>query len=641
MKFPKTARSGARLAVKGPWCLLSLLVAVSAAATALAQAPRTSEDPPPSLVTSFDHYWRRYLGALESGDREAASRLLEEMRRLRVERNTFQLHDVAMAFVHRGYGYLDVGDVEQARASFETARQLSPDLPTTYWGLARAADGEGGLGWLTAAFHRLRAKAAALRSARNAPFALWNLGVIWLVASLGLMFALGLLMLYRYGILLHHDLEERLGGRFSGEAILAATLAVTLFPLLITMGAAWLAPYWLAITFGYQTLRERAVTVAAIATLLVAAPFAELYVSWSRTSANPLYQASLSSVTATVDVSDVQQLRRAARENPQDRDLPFLLAAQYKILGDYDLAAREYRRILDAFPEDLDSRMNLGNVYFAQRDWEGALVQYNRVLATDPAMALAQYNKSLAHAENFQFDEREDARARAERLDATAVAAHERRTGDYRVVADARLERGDLMRKFFGLTEGFHPEPVASYFDPSVSNGWAVRLAAIPLVLAALIVFLEIAFRERRLTQRCRKCGSAFCSWCQIGTGRKGLCTQCYHLFIMKDGVSAAARNEKMQQVRRATSLRTLLFRVLSIVAPGAGHVLEGATLTGVALLFAWVLGATWAMSTGFPYPLPDAVLGSGEAPPYLALAAMVAVLLAANLAFRASTVRG
>ena len=40
--------------------------------------------------------------------------------------------------------------------------------------------------------------------------------------------------------------------------------------------------------------------------------------------------------------------------------------------------------------------------------------QRSAVLSSSPQHAMANYNKSLAHAENFQFAEREDARARAE-----------------------------------------------------------------------------------------------------------------------------------------------------------------------------------------------------------------------------------
>jgi hypothetical protein len=410
---------------------------------------------------------------------------------------------------------------------------------------------------------------------------------------------------------------------------------------MVTAGPGWLAPLWLAVTFGYQTAKERVVSVVGLLVLLAAAPLAELYVGWAKATSNPLYQASLSSLTGSFDPADVTLLREAASKNPADHDLQFLLATQYKNLGDYELAASQYRKILDAYPDDLDARMNLGNIYFAQLDWEGALVQYNQVLGKDTTKAKAYYNKSLAHAENFQFAEREEARLRAESLDGAGVAAHERRTGDYRVVEDARLDEMDILSKFYGLSQGIRDASAGSGLGVSLFGSWGLRYLVAPILFGALILALEIGFRERKLTQRCRKCGSAFCGRCQIGTGRKGLCTQCYHLFFMKDGVSAAARNDKLGQVQRASRTRALLFRVLSVLAPGAGHLIEGMPLSGIVLLFAWILGALAIALRGSLYALPDGLLGWGTGLPLLLLAMMATSLVAANFLVRPTKGRG
>ena len=309
-----------------------------------------------------------------------------------------------------------------------------------------------------------------------------------------------------------------------------------------------------------------------------------------------------------------------------------MLATQYKNLGDYELAASTYRRILDAFPSDLESRLNLGNIYFAQRDWDGALVQYNQALAANSQFVMAYYNKSLAHAENFQFAEREEARTRADLLNAMAVTAFEQLTGNYRVVADARLDEVDILGKFYGLSEGIHETRVKSFFEPPMRATWGLRFVVGPILFAALILVLEVFFKQRQHTQRCWKCGSAFCSHCQIGTGRKGLCTQCYHLFFMKDGVSAQARNEKLNLVQRASRTKAVVFRALSIVAPGAGHVGEGMSVIGILLLFLWILGASTLFLSDSLYPFPDGVLGLGLSASYLIFVWMAAVLVIANL---------
>ncbi len=567
--------------------------------------------------------------------------MLEEIRRLRVERNAFHLHDIGMSFTYQGFAHLEGGNLEEARKNFDIARELAPDLPTAYWGLARLSERQGILSYPSSIAYRIQAQLRALRSERDGPFASWNFLFLLFSAFAASFFVFALVMLYRYGTLVYHDLEERRGEIWGRRTLLAVTLSILLFPLMLTAGPGWLAPLWLAVTFGYQTVRERAVSILGLLVLLAAAPFAELYAGWAKAASNPLYQASISSLTGSFDPADVALLRQAAKDHPADHDLQFLLATQYKNLGDYELAADQYRRILDAYPGDLDARMNLGNIYFAQLDWEGALVQYNQVLGADTTKAEAYYNKSLAHAENFQFAEREDARLRAESLDAAGVDAHERRTGDYRVVLDARLDEMEILSKFYGLSQGIGDSPAGGGLGPSLLGGSGLRFVVAPILFGALILVLEVVFKDRKLTQRCRKCGSAFCGRCQIGTGRKGLCTQCYHLFFMKDGVSATARNDKLSQVQRASRTRALLFRVLSVLAPGAGHISEGMSLVGILLLFVWILGGLAIALRGSLYALPDGVLGFGEGLPIVLLAMMAAAFAAANFLVRPARGRG
>jgi hypothetical protein len=307
-----------------------------------------------------------------------------------------------------------------------------------------------------------------------------------------------------------------------------------------------------------------------------------------------------------------------------------LVATQYKNLGEYELSASQYREILARQPDDLAARLNLGNIYFAQRDWEGARIEYDRAIENHSSSAVAFYNKSLAHAESFKFREREDARARAESLDSALVRSHERRVGDHRAVIDLKLGPADIYAKYYGLEEGLHPTAKS----PSSFSGWWGSGArfALAVVVLMVLMFLFRSILNRAQTRHCWKCKTAFCGRCQIGTGRRGLCTQCYHLFYVKDGVSAVARNEKLNQVKRADQTRGLIFRILSILAPGAGHVAEDMPLVGIALLLAWVSGVVLLLLGGQLYGIPDELLGVGSSwGQVVAGLVMLVVLVLAN----------
>ena len=109
----------------------------------------------------------------------------------------------------------------------------------------------------------------------------------------------------------------------------------------------------------------------------------------------------------------------------------------------------------------------------------------------------------------------------------------------------------------------------------------------------------------------------------------------------MKDGVSAAARNDKLAQVQRASRTRGFLFRALSVLAPGAGHISEGTPLVGILLLFVWVLGALAIALRGTLYALPDGILGLGSGLPLVLVTMMAVSLAAANFLQKPSRGRG
>jgi hypothetical protein len=336
----------------------------------------------------------------------------------------------------------------------------------------------------------------------------------------------------------------------------------------------------------------------------------------------------MSTVDGTFKISDLLVLQEASRRLPEDRDLQFLVATQYKNLGEYELSASRYREIVERYPDDLGARVNLGNIYFAQRDWEGAILEYDLVIQNHPRSAIAFYNKSLAHAENFQFREREEAFARAGSLDDGRVASHERRTGERRAVADVKLGPDEILAKFYGLEQGQHPTPVHPSWIGAF-GGVGLPFLVVPLVFGGVLVVLERSLR-RHGAQRCLKCGRAFCRRCQIGKDHRGLCTQCYHLFFVRNGVSASARKEKMFEVRKAGQTRGLVFRALSVAAPGAGHIAEDMPLFGMPLLVLWVCGWMSILFANRLYPLPDAITLLGASlGVYLTIGLLLALLLA------------
>jgi tetratricopeptide (TPR) repeat protein len=587
---------------------------------------------PSDLSRSFDQLWWRYLEAESEGEAELRDRILREIARLRVERNAFHLHDIASAFTFRGATLLERGDLAGAKASFETATRLDPSLPTPLFGLARVASRSGGF-WPAASLPLIvKGYVAPLGSFWSGRYARIDLLLIAVLALLVVFGIFAAAMVYRYAVLLNHDLEERLAAQIGASGVKALTCLILLLPLIATVGFAWLIPYWLALTFAHQGRSERALSVLTLVFFLALGPVLELHSLWAKTVVNPIFRAAISSEVGTFDATDIAVLQTALQQHPTDRDLKLILAIQYKNLGDYETSASVYREMLAEDATDVAAETNLGNVYFAQRDWQGAILQYTNAINDHPDFALAHYNKSLAHGESFEFSQRERARTQADNLDRRAIAAFEEKTGEQRAVADVRLGTDYVLAKFFGLSDSLHPSPPPSIRETVLASERVLGFAMGAILFAVLIVLLGLVFRDRGNTQRCARCRSPFCGRCQIGTGRRGLCTQCYHLFIVKDGVSAGARNQKIAQVGQAVRTRGVIFRALSVLAPGSGHFVEGLPLAGFLLLLVWAAAAFLLSAGRLLYPLVDPTLGLGGAlHVYVAIAAMVLALVAAN----------
>ena len=105
---------------------------------------------------------------------------------------------------------------------------------------------------------------------------------------------------------------------------------------------------------------------------------------------------------------------------------------------------------------------------------------------------------------------------------------------------------------------------------------------------------------------RCQKCGTPFCKHCHLGAAPAGLCTQCFHLFVVRDGVSGPARNRKLLEVQKEDERRERIFRALSLLSPGAGHYYAQKTLAGTVLVALWYVLLAFVLLAGRLFPVTE-----------------------------------
>ncbi len=196
--------------------VLAAALALSVLAPGL-QAQRPAEKPidvrgvRPAPPASFEALWTTQRTAEATGQREAAAAARAELLRLRVERNVRSLESVALALVGRGLQRLSEGQRAEAAEDFRQAIALDSSLPDAHFALARAQEAAGPVGYLSAVRTRLAGLLAFARTPRGA----LNLRLVALptlfVTLYVVMAAWAAALVARHGVLLRHDIEERLG----------------------------------------------------------------------------------------------------------------------------------------------------------------------------------------------------------------------------------------------------------------------------------------------------------------------------------------------------------------------------------------------------------------------------------------------
>src|SRR5262249_51384804 len=258
------------------------------------------------------------------------------------------------------------------------------------------------------------------------------------------------------------------------------------------------------------------------------------------------------------------------------------------------------------------------NLEFSRGEFPAAIARYKQGFEAGPPASMAatfQYNLSLAHLQRFEYQPAQEARSQAERLDGRLIHTYDSLwkydKGDYAVV-DLGLLPEEVWLKFAGAASGIVQKnragrgastAGAQSLLPSLLN----RLTVFPFVALAAVLGLRRWRGGKAFTMRCVKCGTPFCRRCHLGAVAGGLCSQGHHLFVVRDGVSGPARNRKLLEVQAEEGKRDRVFRILSLLVPGSGHLYGRRPVSGVLLVFVWAAILATALLAGRVLPVTEA----------------------------------
>ncbi len=560
-----------------------LLVAATLGPVAPAQEP-VSPLPPPVTRGLYRASWFEFLNALLEDDDSGANRSLLRLRRAAQAVGVRYLSDFSRTAVYQGREAEHQGHLARAARAYDAAIALdgtSFDAVASRIGfLVRRREFGTALGLLPEA-------AGALLQTREARFALFSSLALWsAIAFSAATLAAILILLWRSGPRLAHDLMEAASHRLGGGAGLPFVLLVLGLPLGAGLGPYWLLLWWAVIAFPYLTHRERGCLSAGLV-LMALAPSLSAWIGRENIiRRSPLYVAAVDLEEQREDGAAQDGLRQAASVFADDPDVWFLLGMYAQRTGDSQRAIESYDRAVAADARGYRALINRGNVRFEEGDYAQAIRDYTAAAERNPRAAEALYNLSVARGASYDFQGQARAIAEARAISEPSVDEWSSRLTLSRVVPAAySVERA---RQHI---ERWNSQPKSRRLPGHLPERGLLATVRSPATLGPLVA-LALAFgwtwwRNRKgLAGECVRCGRPFCATCKRYGDPALFCTPCVRLEIRKEEPGIQAHVEQTREAQRRIAARDRACRVLSILLPGTHAFFSERPIRGLAALF-------------------------------------------------------
>jgi hypothetical protein len=111
----------------------------------------------------------------------------------------------------------------------------------------------------------------------------------------------------------------------------------------------------------------------------------------------------------------------------------------------------------------------------------------------------------------------------------------------------------------------------------SFIHGWISAL--LMLILAAFITLY--GRRVSSSVYRCEKCGRIYCGYCEKKPEKNDVCLTCFRLLSQKTVMTPRERMARTLDIYRYRDYRSQVYRILSYVIPGSGHIYIGNAFAG------------------------------------------------------------
>ena len=562
--------------------------------------PLPSNKPVGYSYPYFEEIWNRRRQALQQGDSAGASVLLVELRIAKERAGWPDFFIFSDALVTESRAAMAAHDFHHALELAQAAVSLGPHRPGAHTALSAALWAGGDLGASIATLND------ALTMLLREPPLVWtrlgNLAVSMVVALLLSAIGFAAFIFYRHGTRLFHDIGHAMpvGASATQKRLFLATFI--LLPFLYRTGAVSTCIVWLLFLAPYYTRRE----TAAAAILLISfalAPLAlpQLTSYWTY----PGSRAEERYLVARDAGADEAALQMAGRTDTSAEDL-LVLGMRARWSGDLTRARNllaQASTLAETLPQ---AQVEIGNVSYLTGDAPAGIVAYNKALALLPGYTLALFNASQIYPVAGDQLKADECRHKANDINHPQVVKYDSLTQAIGLpVVEPAVPHEVLLL-------GSAPTPEHAYASLEFwqrIGGSSPRWLNIAFALFGLgVLFAAKPLGVRyKLTGRCQRCGLAACRRCHPELQDTQSCRDCFIAFNDDGTTHQQVRIQKEIESHRFYAKRLKVQRAASIFVAGAGAIIRGGSLLGLALMFLFMTTAV-ALLMGFGL-LPDPIL--------------------------------
>jgi tetratricopeptide (TPR) repeat protein len=472
-----------------------LLAAATAGAQTVSSPQVTGVEMTGQVRQTLKQLGEQWLEWVVQNDRQQADRSVGGLLDIAHGLGMRRLPDLAAGAVTRAVQAARQKDFARAHWALAAAERFDPGRPETAFAESTVDSLQGD--YLGAVAARLRAYPRLF----NHPLEryLWFQDLLfWALALLlvtgGLFIAVQMLT---KGTSLFQDLADLFARKLPRPAALVLAGVVLLWPLALPYGAIWLPLYGSVLLWGYASASERVVVIALWILLGASPQLVDFQRQRLAVALSPPAQALGALEQHRLYGSLFSDLGVLRSVLPQSVAVKHLLADVHRSLNQWELARALYRQVLEAEPNNVTAQLNLGAYAFLKGDFSSAIQSFQKVAATDPQNAAAQYNLSQAYSQSYMFDEQRAALTKAQQIDLARVQSWMANSQQRVVTLSGGIARIPEIRRELLATWG-RREPRSDRLE-LFRRGLSVFLS-LSLVLVA--VTLHLARRPFGYTER-------------------------------------------------------------------------------------------------------------------------------------------